>query len=245
MCSGLSGPSHGGDPARRVLGWCDPAPVQTQVAGLLLAAGAGRRIGGPKALVTGDDGRPWVVSSTRRLLAAGCTPVRVVLGAGAGAALEALEGAGQPALPSATVDVVVAPDWDEGMGASLRAGLDGLELLAPAATAALVHLVDLPDVGTDVLKRLVARAEDARGPEPDSVLARATYAGVVGHPVLLGRAHWAAIAGAASGDRGARDYLAERDVEPVEAGDLATGRDVDRPPPSGTTGRGRADDAEC
>ncbi|MBA2738059.1 MAG: NTP transferase domain-containing protein, partial [Nocardioidaceae bacterium] len=54
--------------------------MRTPVAGLLLAAGAGRRMGGPKALVRGSDGRAWVASSTRRLLAAGCTPVRVVLG---------------------------------------------------------------------------------------------------------------------------------------------------------------------
>ena len=48
-----------------------------------------------------------------------------------------------------------------------------------------------------------------------------------GHPVLLGRDHWAGVAATATGDAGARDYLRGRDVTLVECGDLATGRDVD------------------
>jgi CTP:molybdopterin cytidylyltransferase MocA len=62
------------------------------------------------------------------------------------------------------------------------------------------------------------------------VLARAAYAGRPGHPVLLGRAHWAGVAAAAVGDAGARGYLAGRaDVRLVECGDLATPDDVDTP----------------
>ncbi len=184
--------------------------------GLLLAAGAGRRMGGPKALVADSSGTPWVVATARRLAAGGCDPVRVVLGAAADRASGALD--------AETVDIVVATDWAEGMGASLRRGLDGLDQLAPISRAALVHLVDLPDVGTDVVRRMVAVAA-AAGPD---ALARASYAGTSGHPVLLGRDHWAAAAGAAGADRGARDYLATRRVELVECSDLATGRDVDR-----------------
>jgi hypothetical protein len=46
--------------------------------------------------------------------------------------------------------------------------------------------------------------------------------------VLIGRDHWRGVASAATGDRGARDYLATHDVELVECGDLASGRDVDQ-----------------
>jgi CTP:molybdopterin cytidylyltransferase MocA len=60
------------------------------------------------------------------------------------------------------------------------------------------------------------------------VLARAVYDGRPGHPVLLGRAHWAAVIGSATGDEGARHYLAERHPTSVECGDLAAGHDVDR-----------------
>jgi CTP:molybdopterin cytidylyltransferase MocA len=189
--------------------------VATRVVGLLLAAGAGRRMGGPKALVRGDDGTAWVVRAARDLRSAGCDPVRVVVGAAA-AEVTALLAADQD-LP---VDLVVAADWSQGMGASLRAGLDGLSRLVPDAQAALVHLVDLPDVGVDVLTRVASLAA------PD-VLARATYAGRPGHPVLLGRDHWTAVAAGARGDAGARGYLAEREVLAVDCSDLASGTDVD------------------
>ena len=75
----------------------------------------------------------------------------------------------------------------------------------------------------DVVRRVVAAAT---GP---GVLARAAYDGTPGHPVLIGRDHWAGVVETASGDQGARDYLKEREVTAVECGDLATGRDVDTP----------------
>ena len=75
-------------------------------------------------------------------------------------------------------------------------------------------------------------------------LARAAYDGVPGHPVLLGRDHWAGVVGRRRGDRGARDYLAAHDVDLVECGDLATGARRRPPPmtpavPTPTCDRGR------
>jgi len=169
-------------------------------------------MGGPKALVRGADGEPWVVRGVRVLREGGCDQVDVVLGAGAEEALPLLDGTGAAA--------VVAADWDEGMSASLRAGLASVE--ATDAGAVVVSLVDLPDVGADVVRRLLDRA-----PSSDT-LRRATYDGRVGHPVVIGRDHWAGVAAETSGDRGARGYLATHDVEIVECGDLASGRDVDR-----------------
>lgn len=181
------------------------------VHGLLLAAGAGRRMGRPKALVLDPDGSSWLLRSIDVLRTGGCQEVTVVLGAAAQDAA---------ALVPEGVTVVVANDWAEGMGASLRAGLAALPA---AADAVVVSLVDLPDVDADVVRRVVAAAT---GP---SSLARAGYDGVPGHPVLMGRAHWVAVAAVASGEVGARSYLARHEVELVECGDLATGRDVDRP----------------
>lgn len=172
--------------------------------GVLLAAGAGRRMGRPKALV--DD---WLARSVQSL--ADCDGVVVVLGAAADEARALLDVHG--------VTIVVAPDWDEGMGASLRAGLRRLE--DGTATRCVVTLVDLPDVTAPVVRRMLARRDTA------DVLARATYDGRPGHPVLLGRDHWSGVIESAVGDRGARAYLGTHDVEPVECGDLATGLDVD------------------
>jgi nicotine blue oxidoreductase len=182
-------------------------------AGLLLAAGAGRRMGGPKALVR-LDGRPLVLRAVDVLRAAGCAPLVVVVGAAADEVR---------ALLPADVTAVEASGWADGMGASLRAGLAALEPL-PGVTAAIVHLVDLPGVTAAAVARLAASGDTP------AALARAAYDGRAGHPVLLGRDHWAAVAGAATGDAGARGYLAGNpDVVLVECGDVAEPDDVDTP----------------
>lgn len=171
-------------------------------------------MGMPKALVLDEAGTPWAVRAVRTLRAGGCDEVVVVLGAEVDAAREALD--------AEAVDIVMAADWADGMGASLRAGLSHLLSAGSTADAALVHLVDLPDVGAPV----VARVAELAGP---AVLARAAYAsGVPGHPVLLGRDHWAGVQATAASDRGARDYLHGRAVVEVDCADLAGGADVDR-----------------
>ncbi|TYL51404.1 nucleotidyltransferase family protein [Nocardioides sp. BGMRC 2183] len=195
------------------------------VAGVLLAAGAGRRMGLPKSLVRDRDGRAWLSRSVDVLSAGGCDRIVVVLGAGADEATSLLA---EASTTPSRIDTVLAADWTEGMGASLRAGLRAIAETETegAAEAVLVHLVDLPDVGADVIRRVLAGA-----PAGPGTLARASYDGSPGHPVLLGRDHWMPVAEAAQGDRGARDYLASRAVWLIECGDLATGRDIDRPDP--------------
>ncbi|MFZ5870869.1 MAG: nucleotidyltransferase family protein [Actinomycetota bacterium] len=183
----------------------------TRVAGLVLAAGEGRRFGGPKALVPG-----WLADRVRALGDGGCAPVVVVLGAAADEA--------RVLVPAGTL-VVVAADWAEGMGASLRAGLDAAAVLEPAPDAVLVALVDTPGLTAAAVSRLVASA----GRDPRAALAQAVYTGQPGHPVLIGRDHWPGVRSVARGDRGARDYLAARDVALVECGDVGDGADVDRP----------------
>lgn len=183
--------------------------------GLLLAAGAGTRMGGPKALVH-EDGRSWLRAGVELLADGGCESVTVVLGAQAPLARELVE--------DLDVSVVVAEDWSAGMSASLRAGLVGLG--RGDAEAALVSLVDLPDLNAEVVRRVVSAGTDS------GALVRATYQGVPGHPVLLGREHWPGVVVTATGDHGARDYLAAHGVTLVECGDLATGEDVDARPSS-------------
>lgn len=180
---------------------------------MLLAAGAGRRLGAPKALVVGGDGVPWLTARAGALVDGGCSPVLVVLGAAADQA--------RTLLPDDAVPVL-APAWQEGMGASLRAGLTACAELEPTPAAALVALVDTPGLTSEVVRRLVGRTQP-------SVLAQAVYGGRRGHPVLIGRHHWDGVRAAAAGDRGARDYLARHDVQRVECGDVGEGSDVDTP----------------
>lgn len=190
------------------------------VVGLVLAAGAGRRMGGPKALLRLSVSGPSLVESTvGRLHDSGLADVHVVVGSAAADVTVRTERAGGL--------VVEAADWDEGMGASLRRGLEALD--GTGADAALVMLVDLPDVGAAVHTRLLKTAESDLGSDLAGALVRAAYDGVPGHPVLLGRDHWGPVRRCATGDHGARDYFREHRPRLVECGDLATGRDIDRP----------------
>ncbi|WGD39850.1 nucleotidyltransferase family protein [Streptomyces cathayae] len=187
-----------------------------RVVGLLLAAGGGRRLGGrPKALLT-YRGRPLVEHAVRSLREGGCERVHVVLGAGAD------EVRARAALPDCVL--VDNPAWEQGMGSSLRAGLTSLT--GTDARAALVLLVDQPGIGPGAVARVLG-ARAAR--EPRDSLASATYAGVRGHPVLFGAAHWAGVAASATGDRGARSYLKEHAdrITLVECGDVAEPYDID------------------
>jgi len=183
------------------------------VAGLVLAAGGGRRYGMPKALV--EYGGSLLVERAVRTARAVCDPVLVVLGA---AAVEVWRRAD---LGGATV--LANKDWETGMASSLRTGLDGLRGWPGRVDAALVLLVDMPGMTAAALERMAEHAA------PD-VLAVPTYDGVRGHPVLLGRDHWAGVAASATGDEGARSYLAAHPVAEVDCTGLADPTDLDVPP---------------
>ncbi|MFJ6081135.1 NTP transferase domain-containing protein [Streptomyces sp. NPDC092369] len=186
---------------------------EDDVIGLLLAAGGGRRLGGrPKALLE-HGGRPLVEHAVGVLRAGGCARVHVVLGARAADVRARADLAG--------CVLVDNPDWAEGMGGSLRAGLDSLA--GTGASAALVSLVDQPGIGPAAVARVLAAHH---GP---TSLVSAAYDGVRGHPVLFGAAHWAGVAASATGDRGARAYLRahEEAITLVECGDVAEPYDID------------------
>ncbi|MBY8885836.1 nucleotidyltransferase family protein [Streptomyces sp. PTM05] len=189
------------------------------VAGLLLAAGAGRRLGGrPKALLEYRGGL-LVEHAARVLREGGCDPVHVVLGAAADAVRERATGLG----PYRLVD---NPEWAEGMGSSLRRGL--ASLAGSRARAVVVALVDQPGIGPDAVRRVIG---EGLGDAPDSALAAAAYDGKRGHPVLFGIEHWPGIVASATGDQGARAYLKayESSVTLVECADLAAPDDIDTP----------------
>lgn len=196
----------------------DPVPDPDTVAGLLLAAGGGSRLGRPKALVR-YDGRYLVERGVDLLRDGGCAAVVVVLGA----AVEEVQAAAQ--LAGATV--ITNPEWRTGMGSSLRSGLAALP---GAAGAVVVALADQPLVGPVAVARLIAAWRGG------AVAAVATYDGAPRNPVLLDASVWGAVARAARGDAGARGWLQAHpdSVTAVPCEGTGSPYDVDTPHDLGT-----------
>jgi molybdenum cofactor cytidylyltransferase len=163
-----------------------------RVAALVLAAGASRRMAGRDKLLEPVGGRPVLRVAAEAARASRAEIVAVVLPPGAAERRAALAGL--------DIELVEAPDWAEGMAASLRAGLAAV---AARADAVVVLLADMPEVGAAEIDRLIAAFDPGEGRE----VARATAAdGTPGHPVLFGRRFFESLA-ALTGDRGAREVL--------------------------------------
>jgi CTP:molybdopterin cytidylyltransferase MocA len=191
----------------------DPAGRDPIEVGVVLAAGAGRRFGGPKALIR-FEGKLLVERAVDTLVAGGCSDVVVVLGA------QAAEVRRQASLDRARV--VVNEQWDDGMSTSLRCGLSA----CTGAQAAIITLVDQPGVTPDVVRRL--RSAWSASDRPVVV---ATYEGEARHPVLFGADVWDAVMASVRGDSGARAWLRENPdlVEHVEVADIGDCADIDTP----------------
>ncbi|MEE6287343.1 NTP transferase domain-containing protein [Georgenia sp. MJ173] len=179
--------------------------VDVDTTGVVLAAGAGTRYGMPKILVPA-----WLDRAVTALRDGGCAPVAVVTGAA------------RPPLPDDTEEIH-CPDWERGIGASLRAALIALQ---PWPQRLVVHVVDCPDIGRAVVRRVL----DDVGED----LGRSVFDGRPGHPVVLPRRHLAPLLAELADDDGAGRYLRAHTHTTVECGDLATGADIDVAPPPTT-----------
>lgn len=170
-----------------------PAPAgRPRVAAIVLAAGAGRRMRGVDKLLEEVDGEPVLARVARAALSSQADETVVVLPPGADGRRAALAGLG--------IGIVEAPEWSEGMAASLRSGLAAVQAKADAA---VILLADMPEVGSGAIDRLIAAFDPDEGRE----IVRAVAAdGTAGHPVLFGRRFFETLA-ALTGDRGAREVI--------------------------------------
>jgi len=190
--------------------------VVTRVAGILLAAGDGTRLGQPKATVE-LAGMTLAERGVRLLRDGGTDPVLVITGA--------------VPVQVARAVTVHNPDWLSGMGSSLAAGLRALAAAggpagpADGVAAAVIALADQPLIGPEAVRRLIAAYAGG------ATVAVAAYDGKPRNPVLIARVHWPAVLGMTSGDTGARPFLrAHPDlVTLVECGDVGSPDDVDTP----------------
>lgn len=180
-------------------------------AALILAGGAGRRFGGGK-LHADLAGAPVIRRVAEAVLRAGFADVTVISGADDEPVRAALAGL--------DLHLIHAPDWAEGMAASLRSGIAAL---APGTAGACVFLGDMPLVPVALSAALAEAAEDA------GYAARPRHAGKPGHPVAFTSAAFADLM-ALEGDRGATALLRARpDVAYLDTDDEGALLDIDTP----------------
>jgi molybdenum cofactor cytidylyltransferase len=179
---------------------------------ILLAAGASSRMGAPKQLLD-FHGKPMLRHVTEVALAAGCSPVIVVLGA--------REEAIRPALLGLDVEIALNPRWTEGMGTSIQAGLCALGDREVAGT--ILALADQPFVPSSFLRSLLEKhRESGRG------IVAAQYADTVGVPAFFARAAFPLLR-ALPPEQGCKVVILESLAETflVDCPDAA--RDIDTP----------------
>jgi molybdenum cofactor cytidylyltransferase len=180
------------------------------IAGVVLAAGAGRRFGAPKQLAD-LGGRPMLERVLAAIAAAPLDRVFVVLGAESEAILDRVDLRG--------TEPVICEDWETGLSASLRTGVACAD--ACGAESAVVVLGDQPMLSPNS----IARTIEARGGVP---AVRANYSGTPAHPVLLERELFARVDDL-RGDAGARALLTGLPVREVDCDGLGSPADVDTP----------------
>jgi CTP:molybdopterin cytidylyltransferase MocA len=181
--------------------------VAASVAGVLLAAGDGSRLGQPKALVR-IAGQSLAARGAAMLRAGGADPVIVVTGAAA--------------VDLAEVRTVHNPRWRTGMGSSMAAGLAAVP---DDCAAAVIALADQPLIGPAAVRRLIDAFDQGAS------IVVAGYSGRPRNPVLLAQEHWSRAIELATGDVGARAFLRSCPelVTLVECGDTGQPDDIDTP----------------
>ncbi len=165
---------------------------------VLLAAGGSSRMGRPKQLLP-FGGTTLLRHAVETARATKLSPIVVVLGAEAEACRAELRGL--------TVTLAQNDHWSAGLGGSIRAGVEELERVAPAAEAALIMLQDQPRITSASLGDLV----QLWSPE-GCTIAAAFYGGRTGVPAVFGRRHFAELK-ALDGSGGAKGILARHDAD--------------------------------
>ena len=198
----------------------EPVADSRRVAAIVLAAGRSTRMGGPNKLVAEIAQRPLVRIAAEEALASRAKPVIVVTGHQRPEVEKALAG-----LP---VRIVHNPDFAEGLGTSLRAGIMAVP---PDADSVIVCLGDMPQVDASLIDRLIAAFDPARG----ALVVVPTFEGKRGNPVLWSRRFFPDLM-AIEGDVGARHLIGRYPEAVVEVAVDGRGAFVDIDTPEALTG---------
>ncbi len=173
---------------------------QRRIAAVVLAAGRSTRMGGSNKLLAKIAERPLVRIAAEEALASRAKPVIVVAGHQRAQVENALAG-----LP---VRLVHNPDFTQGLGSSLRAGVAAV----PAdADGAIICLGDMPRVDANLIDRLIAAFDPDRG----VLVVVPTFEGKRGNPVLWSHRFFPDLM-AIEGDVGARQLIGRYDEAVIE-----------------------------
>jgi molybdenum cofactor cytidylyltransferase len=164
----------------------------SHIAIIILAAGASTRMGQPKQLLP-FQGQPLLRHVVNITIATTCQPIVVVLGANAANIA--------PELANSPIQIIHNPDWETGMGSSIRCGIEYLATLPDAVDAAIVSVCDQPFISTALLDRLIQTYNMSK-----KALIASEYAGVWGVPALFDRALFPELI-ALQGAAGARSVI--------------------------------------
>jgi molybdenum cofactor cytidylyltransferase len=140
------------------------------VGAIVLAAGGSSRFGEPKQLLT-FRGETLVRRAVRAATEAGCSPVVLIVGESGSAIRENLREA-----PAAIVE---NPEWQRGLGTSIRTGM---RHLTDSTDAVVLLTCDQPFVGPAIVAELI-EAHEKTG---KSIIASG-YANTLGVPALFAR----------------------------------------------------------
>jgi molybdenum cofactor cytidylyltransferase len=192
---------------------------QKKIGGIVLAAGGSSRMGRPKQLLQ-FEGKTLLRRAAESMAASMCDPVVAVLGAES--KKTAAEIAGLP------VRACINEDWENGMGSSIKTGLNEMLRAAPDISAVVIMLCDQPFITAEQINNLVTKFTETQKP-----IIAAEYNGVAGVPALFSKEMFDALS-QIEGDKGARELIrnssdATETVPMPEAGvDVDTLDDYDR-----------------
>lgn len=152
-------------------------PTQTPL--IILAAGASTRMGQPKQLLI-FQGKSLLRYVAEIAIASSCQPIVVVLGANVAAI--------RPVLQALPIHLVYNPHWSEGMGSSIRCGMQYLSSYPNPIDAAILTVCDQPFISASLLNQLIQVYRSSRSQQVQQAqIVASAYSGTLGVPALFDR----------------------------------------------------------
>ena len=186
----------------------------TEFAVVLLAAGSSSRMGQSKQLLS-IDGKPLLLKAVDAALGSGANKTFVVLGSN--------DAAHRKIIDHLPLEIIFNPDWEKGMGTSLRVGVSNALKMIPEMEAVIIVVCDQPLVTSLYLKTLIQKYRTTK----KAIIASA-YANTIGVPALFNRSVFQKLLNLEDG-HGAKKILMDM-AESVELVDFPNGAiDLDTP----------------